>query len=262
FTSVAEIIVGQNETKFLIHRELLSHYSTFFANALNGTFAEGISQAVTLREERLDLFEYFVYWLYTQRLEDIYKDGKPTYFILLELYSLADRLAIEKLRNDAIDKIAELAEKTNSVLTPSDTYILYEQIRDSSPLRRLVLDLFTFKKTDNLLANHPDEWHPTFLRELVVKLKRPGYPAMMRHELQPFKPANWTMSQACDVCKKLLKPQAAGSQCVAEKCSRVFCNSCVGRGGAVCFDWPTESLCKPWKKNMCYYHEHVDTVPC
>ena len=39
-------------------------------------------------------------------------------------------------------------------------------------LRELISDLFVWKKTDKLVAEHADEWDETFLREVVVKLKR------------------------------------------------------------------------------------------
>ena len=39
-------------------------------------------------------------------------------------------------------------------------------------LRELVSDLFVWKKTDRLVAEHVDQWDERFLREVVVKLKR------------------------------------------------------------------------------------------
>jgi hypothetical protein len=263
FGSTAELLVGPHQVRFIIHKELLEHYSLFFTAALNGCFVEGLEQCVKLPEERLDAFEHFVHWLYTQQLDNsLYKDGKPTYFLLLDIYSLADRLCVEKLRNQTVDKIAELSEQTNSVLTPSDTYILYDTIRDSSPLRKLVLDLFAFKKTDNLLANHPDDWHPTFLKELCVKMKKPGYIAMARHDIKTWKPASWSLTKACDVCRTVLKPQAPANICLG--CQRAFCNVCYSRGGAMStYDWPDDCSCKPWKRNICLaYHEHQDTPAC
>ena len=211
----------------------------------------------------MDAFEYFIDWLYTQQIDDtLYKDGKPTYFLLLDIYSLADRLCIEKLRNEVIDKIAELSERTNSVLTPSDTYILYNSIRDTAPVRKLALDLFAFKKTDNLLSSHPDDWHPQFLKELCVKLKKPGYTGMLRHDTKPWKPVSWSLTKACDVCRTVLKPQITASLCLV--CQRAFCNACTARGGTLCaYDWPSDCPCKPWKKGLCWsYHEHKETPTC
>lgn len=39
-------------------------------------------------------------------------------------------------------------------------------------MRRLVVDLFAWKRTDNLLDTHEDEWHPRFMRDLCVRMKR------------------------------------------------------------------------------------------
>jgi hypothetical protein len=158
--------------------------------------------------------------------------------------------------------MAELAEQTNSVPTPTDTYILYESIRDNAPVRRLVLDLFAYKKTDNLVATHPDDWHPTFLRELVCKLKRPGFSALMRHDIRPWRPLAWPSTKACEVCKLVLKPNISGNMCSI--CQRAFCCGCVikGMGGGI-LDWSlAERECKPWLRNICEYHEHTETESC
>ncbi|KAJ9659781.1 hypothetical protein H2201_007217 [Coniosporium apollinis] len=262
FTNTAEVLIGPSKTRFLVHRELLTFHSPFFAAALNGTFAEGLSQSVTLPEERVDTFELFVFWLYTQNLDEVFiKDGKPTYFLLLDLYSTADRLSVEKLRNQVVDKVAELAEEKNSVPTPSDTYILYESIRDNAPMRQLILDLFAFKKTDNLLENHPHDWHPRFLRDLIVKLKRKDLSAMWRHDIAPWKPSSWTTTKACDNCAVVLKPELSANLCKC--CKKAFCRACMGNGRAgYSAEWAADSACKPWKRDMCRYHEHVETLPC
>ena len=44
--------------------KVLTHCSTFFAAALNGGFAEGISGSVNLPEESPAAFEMWVTWLY------------------------------------------------------------------------------------------------------------------------------------------------------------------------------------------------------
>ncbi|KAF2664377.1 hypothetical protein BT63DRAFT_460677 [Microthyrium microscopicum] len=265
FEATARVLVGPQSTPFLMHKELLCTHSPFFAAALNGSFAEATSQTVTLADVEPKHFEHVVLWFYTQRLENteyFYKDGKPTYFALLDIYSLADRLTIEGMRNAIVDRMAELAERTNSVPTPSDTYILYETIRDNAPIRRLILDLFAFKKTDNLVATHPDEWHPSFLRELVCKLKRPGYVSLKRHDVRPWRPSAWPATKACAVCSTVIKPLVSANMCVV--CEKAFCCLCIVRGesgGAL--DWTlAEKECKPWLRGMCAYHEHGETEVC
>ncbi|OCK73412.1 hypothetical protein K432DRAFT_387411 [Lepidopterella palustris CBS 459.81] len=263
FTATVELLVGPKAVRFLVHRELLTHHSPFFAAALNGSFAEGLSQSIKLREEPLDVFELFICWLYTSTLDPIFfKDGKPAYYTLLNVYALADRLAVERLRNHTIDQIAELAEQTNCVPTPSDTHILYETIRDSAPLRSLVLDLFAFKKTDKLLAEHPDDWHPSFLRDLAVLLKRPSEAAMLRHSFRPWQAAWPPLARGCEGCGRVIDTGGQNARtCVG--CSRPFCQPCalLGKGRA---EWEAgEEVCRPWKGARCrLYHEHAETEKC
>ena len=76
------------------------------------------------------------------------------------------------LRNAIIDKIAEVADETNSVPTPDDTQTIDAELPAGSRIKKLVVDLFVWKKTDVVLETHPDSWEEGFLRELVVRLKR------------------------------------------------------------------------------------------
>lgn len=158
-TTSVTILLGADEQKRLVPRELLTTVSPFFHAALTGTFAEGLTQTVRLPEDRADVFDYFLYWLYTRRLDheavDAIDPVKPAYFWLLHLYCLVDKFQIESCKNAIIDKVAKLAEETNSVPTPTDTWIVFEPFgsQDGNKLRKLVVDLFAWKRTDNLLVS-------------------------------------------------------------------------------------------------------------
>ena len=75
FSGVATVLVGEAnnkarpETKYLVHKELITSASPFFAAALNSTFAEGMDQTVKLPEEKPEIFEWFLQWLYTGTLK-------------------------------------------------------------------------------------------------------------------------------------------------------------------------------------------------
>jgi len=312
FSGVVEIVVGDDSdksrprTKYLVHKELLTSASPFFAAALNSTFAEGLDQVVRLPEEKPDSFEWFLQWLYTGSLTVLSHSsgfsaqwgmgahppldhpmhgnymrvqseamartdgdlrnhqGSPKYFLLVDLYALSDRLLTTPLSNHILSTIARLSEATNSVPTPSDTWLLYDNIRDNSPLRTLILDLFSYKKTDKLLETHKDEWHPKFLRELVVKLKRPGPEAIERHSLAAWRPRSWSTSKACEGCKETLKPGISADKCCS--CDKAFCGGCLRRhGDASGWTLPHDtSGCKPWfGRAICArYHEHSDGELC
>ena len=82
----------------------------------------------------------------------------PAFFRLIKLYALADRLEVEGLRNAIIDETARLSDKYNSVPTPNDTQTMDAELQDKCGLRDLVVDLFVWKKTDNLVETHEDPW--------------------------------------------------------------------------------------------------------
>ncbi|CAG5149834.1 uncharacterized protein ALTATR162_LOCUS2462 [Alternaria atra] len=175
FTATSTILVGPDLTAFQIHTSLFTSTSSYFRAALNGPFEESATNSVTLDDVPVEHFQLLVSWLYNSILPTPFKDRKPAYYTLLHTYALADRLGFEGARNAVVDVISDLADETNSVLTPSDTRILYEDIRDSSPLRTLVLDLFAFKKTDRLLESHGDWWHAEFLRDLTIAYVVSGF---------------------------------------------------------------------------------------
>jgi poly(rC)-binding protein 2/3/4 len=297
FTSVATVIVGEADhktrpqTKYIVHKELLAQTSPFFAAALNGTFAEGLDQTVRLPEEKPETFEWFLQWLYTgaltvqptinlviparstthpfpQALLHLDGDlrnsaGSPKYFLLLDLYALSDRLLTTPLSNHILTTLARLSETTNSVPTPSDTWLLYDTLPHSSPLQRLILDLFAYKKTDRLLETHKDDWHPRFLRDLVVKLKRPGPEAVDRHSLVSWRPRSWSGSKACEGCKEICKPDETVDKCTG--CEKAFCGECLRRHAGEGWTLSNDtSGCKPWMgRNMCArYHVHGEGEAC
>ncbi|OAK99848.1 hypothetical protein IQ06DRAFT_193214, partial [Phaeosphaeriaceae sp. SRC1lsM3a] len=156
FTNTSTLLIGSKATPFLIHTSLLTTQSPYFRAALTGRFSEASENTIRLDDIEVQHFQLLVSWLYTGSIPPPYKDGKPAYYTLLHVYTLADRLCFEGLRNAVVDLISDLADRTNSVLTPSDTRILYISLRDSAPLRTLILDLFAFKKTDRLLDSHAD----------------------------------------------------------------------------------------------------------
>ena len=97
----------------------------------------------------------------------------PAYFRLIKLWKVADMLQVTACKNDIIDKLSTIADATNSVPTPDDTHALFadEVGGVASKVGALVVDLFAWKRTGNLIMTHSDSWHESFMRNLVVKLK-------------------------------------------------------------------------------------------
>jgi heterogeneous nuclear rnp K-like protein 2 len=166
FKTIVTITVGPNRQPFYVHLESLCAISPFFAAAFNKTynFAESGSATLNLPEARPEDFKYFVQWLYTHTLNhEELVGGHPAFFRLLRLYILADTIGVTRLKNDIVDAIAALADSSNSVPTAEDTRTIYSEISETSLLRKLVLDLFLWKRTEGLIETHLDSWYIEFL---------------------------------------------------------------------------------------------------
>ncbi|KAL8666886.1 MAG: hypothetical protein Q9202_001126 [Teloschistes flavicans] len=206
FKTPLTVLVGPKKLPFHVHHELFTAVSPFFAAALNPSysFAESGGSSVSLPAARPDDFEYLVQWIYTRTLahEDISDRKHPAYFRLIRLWVLADELQVEGARNAVVDFMAKVADRSNSVPTPDDTRMVFGScdnavmneegesggdaaggkvgmgmgmgmmVREGAGLRKLVVDLFAWKKTDHLVEGHDDSWDENFLRLLVGKLKR------------------------------------------------------------------------------------------
>ena len=87
---------------------------------------------------------------------------RPAFFWLVRMWKLAGFFRYEKLRNAVLDEVSMLTEKRNAVLSPDDTRELWgeggEGVGERRGLRGLVLDLFAFKNTEELVATHNDSW--------------------------------------------------------------------------------------------------------
>ncbi|ORY03408.1 hypothetical protein BCR34DRAFT_591584 [Clohesyomyces aquaticus] len=229
-TATTALLIGPPQTPYHLHTHLLVSSSPYFSACLTGPFLESTTNTIILADIDPAIFDLCVSWLYTNSIHPIpFKDGKAAYYTLLHLWILADRLCFEGLRNSVIDLIAELADATNSVPTPTDTRILYsDEIASSAKIRDLVLDLFAFKKTDRLIETHVDRWHAGFLRDLVVRLKRPVSQAWARHSLVFWCPGSWANVRACETCRRVLRPRVGVVAC--ENCAGAWCGRCADEG--------------------------------
>ena len=232
FSTISTIHVGPspNPLTFLVHREALCSASRFFAAALNPSYApsflEASSGVICLPDCRPQDFQYLVQWLYTggDLTHEEICGPHPAYFRLIKLYALADRLDFMGLRNDILDKIAEVADETNSVPTPDDTRTIDAELPPESRLKKLVVDLFVWKKTDVVLETHPDSWCEGFLRELVVRLKRmPGEGAKSAG-------APWRAhATRCERYHEHSSPAIAGGEDESQSCCKGRCEDSLPR---------------------------------
>jgi hypothetical protein len=177
---MATILVGPEETKFVVHQALLCDKSPYFAKALTGAFEESKTGIVKLEDISPFLFNILVSWLYYGKIVytvsdngssvesefadfrrgdellagGVNADDTSTWpkLLLVELYVLADRLDIKELRTNAIDVLDD--SLMHSKRTPHLSCLQYisSNTTAQSPLRRLVVDHLAYLRRRNLAS--------------------------------------------------------------------------------------------------------------
>ncbi|KAJ8111674.1 hypothetical protein OPT61_g5789 [Boeremia exigua] len=116
------ILVGPQKKRFVVHKSVLIHHSSYFRAALTGNFKEASDMVVELKEECEITFEIFVHWLYYRALPNKYLDdqsvadlfcgdaGYPDNQMIVKLYVAGDQYDVAGLRRDALDLIISLAD--------------------------------------------------------------------------------------------------------------------------------------------------------
>lgn len=129
---------------------------------------------VTLPEDDPVLFKIFITWLYARRLRVNLPDGRDTpcqALTLVQLFVFGDVRGIPALRNDVIDAFVKERHTVHKEVIP----YLYENTPESSPLRKLFVDLINWQYQMSTIEKkgifHPDrDTLPYFTREFLMEL--------------------------------------------------------------------------------------------
>lgn len=157
---LVEIVVGKDETKFVVHEGLLRQHSAWFTNRLNGNW--GNTKSISLSEAEEETFALFVEFLYRNQLVpphtwscDIIapKEVKPAreierdvYFGELtaaKLYAFADYFQCLHLKCAAIDAFREATIYYWSEQDEATVDYVYQNTPEGCGLRRFIIDYYS-----------------------------------------------------------------------------------------------------------------------
>lgn len=98
---------------------------------------------------------YLAQYLYTRTLShELLMGPHPAYFLLLRLYVLASAFGISSCRNAVVDMVARVSERSNSVMMPGDTVMVYKYTSQGDKLRVLLVDLFVGKECGSVVRRY------------------------------------------------------------------------------------------------------------
>ncbi len=129
----------QQKKTFIIHKDFVTHHSSFFKAAFSGSWTEASTQTMEFDAPSCDSFAIFVDWVYSRQIEDG-EGALPSAKELVNLWVLADSILVPGLQNKAMEAINEHA--ANHADLPADFFVhLYECTTPESKLRALFVDM-------------------------------------------------------------------------------------------------------------------------
>ena len=137
-----DIYVGASRRHWSLHRNILSHHSSFFEKDVIDTDTNVRGSTVELLDEDPAAFELLVKWLYQGKIDDVSNlpvDQKWNHADACQkLYILCHRLRMPGLKNLAIDQFRKGCSESGLVPGPEEMKPIYEKTPPSSPFRKLV----------------------------------------------------------------------------------------------------------------------------
>jgi hypothetical protein len=153
FDKMVSVKVGFDDLHtetFQIYRGLLSWHSPYFNTLFIGPFKEGGSDEIVINDISAEDFKAVYYWLNTRRLY-VPSEGKVplTFARLIRIYIFADAHIIPRLKNAAVEAVAEKVVARSKGPYPHTVEHLYENTAGDCPMRamlvRIAIELWGWK---------------------------------------------------------------------------------------------------------------------
>jgi len=111
-----DVLVGQEKTKYKLHKVLLTSKSPYFATSLKDCW-NGKTNEIDLTDEDSSAFDVFVDWLYEDSVSVSTPMGAAEYWpeaytiLLLKVFKLADKFMVNEMKNSLLDVVKDCFKK-------------------------------------------------------------------------------------------------------------------------------------------------------
>lgn len=173
--------VGPLQTKFAIHRGLVSTLSAVFRESLQPKFKdqtddmvferEGETTVIILPKVEPEIFVRVNTWFYSSKLLTAGEDLRNlTWDHLIGVYLFSVRKQIARLHNECIDTTISKTAEGGSFPNQDTVNALYKVDIQAPQLRKLLIKLFAVRcdLKHTILSNRA--YHPTFMNWVVIEL--------------------------------------------------------------------------------------------
>ncbi|KAK3114354.1 hypothetical protein LTR53_007441 [Teratosphaeriaceae sp. CCFEE 6253] len=153
YTSVVDVIVGWNKTKFCVHPDVLSRFCPYFEAEIARWRQAG--QPITLTHGDPTIFELYLQVVYDRDLPVAHRAmaHKGVVRDLLDLYIMADKFGDLRVGNIAIDRLAIILMEDESDILSDLAMVLeaWDTTPPSSPLHKLLVDAYLAEGNGDLV---------------------------------------------------------------------------------------------------------------
>ncbi|KAI9702521.1 MAG: hypothetical protein M1836_001001 [Candelina mexicana] len=176
--------VGKDKREFGVHKELICSLSPYFAAHYSGRWSFGPNKCehMELLSEEPKIFEFFLQWLYSRKLDDESKPrNMPSWVSLVKLHVMADKYGILQLKNDTIDKLVRKRlgfeeewsdwfwDGKRPLGSGKAVALVEKNSLSGSALRRLMVDFIAWSPLKKLQEEGPSI-PPEFLLDVTLVL--------------------------------------------------------------------------------------------
>lgn len=158
---------------------MITSRSPFFKKAISGEWQESADRHVKLPEDEPAIFKIYLHFLYTGELAllPVGFEVSEEHTKLAKLYVLAEKLQDGEAKRTVLQtfllssRVGGLFSKPYA-LGPELVHIVYEGTPQGSPMRRLIVDLYTYRAEKTWITKHAEEWEwpADFYKELALNL--------------------------------------------------------------------------------------------
>ncbi|KAH3959582.1 hypothetical protein HBI56_199440 [Parastagonospora nodorum] len=170
---------GDEQQTFDVHESLIMARSAFF-KALSGNWTEAKSRHVNLPEDDPQTFENYVHHLYTNTLA-VKPSPVPDQYVGREekiepakLYVFAEKIQDTDTKDAVVKAMAhssQLSRYNGKTYGPNlgVVSLIYAGTAPWSPMRKLLVDIYTYQANAAWLTRDEEESPSDFLRELALE---------------------------------------------------------------------------------------------
>nr|POF17506.1 hypothetical protein CFP56_12920 [Quercus suber] len=145
------LVVGAEEQKLLIHRDILCEHSAFFKAAASEQWKEGQTLLLTLPDDDSDVLDLYIHWIYQGKIYsrtpvDISGKESNESETLVRAFVFGEKIQDGHFKDAVIDALlasVSTPDKDGACWYPTDETVnsAYADTPEGSPLRRLLLDM-------------------------------------------------------------------------------------------------------------------------